>query len=109
MFVYSTIYNSNETNICSTGDAKTFQKLHTFVGGRKGVKNYNGHTDHVLCLAISHDGQYLASGGKDKVINIWSVKEDKHIVKFTQHRDCVSVCSNVKACSLSSHNIFIRD
>ncbi|MBM6387871.1 MAG: hypothetical protein JSY10_28555 [Paenibacillus sp.] len=44
-----------------------------------------------MCLAISFDGQYLASGGKDKIINIWSVKEDKHIVKFTQHRDTIAV------------------
>lgn len=73
------------------GDAKTYKKLHTFPGGRKGVKNYDGHTDHILCLAISFDGQYLASGGKDKIINIWSVKEDKHLIKFTQHRDVVSV------------------
>lgn len=79
------------TYIFYIGDAKTFQKLHTFLGGRKGVKNYTGHTDHILCLAISHDGQYLASGGKDKIINIWSVKENKHIVKFTQHRDAISV------------------
>lgn len=40
---------------------------------------------------MSFDGEYLASGGKDKVINIWSVKENKHIVKFTQHRDTISV------------------
>ncbi|CEG63579.1 pre-rRNA processing protein [Rhizopus azygosporus] len=86
----SVFYSASKDGSIIKWDAKTFQKLHTFVGGRKGVKNYNGHTDHVLCLAISHDGQYLASGGKDKVINIWSVKEDKHIVKFTQHRDCVS-------------------
>lgn len=75
------------------GDAKTFKKLHTFPGGRKGVKNFDGHTQDILCLAISFDGQYLASGGLDKVINIWSVKEDKHIVKFTQHRDAISVSS----------------
>jgi ribosomal RNA-processing protein 9 len=76
-------------------NAKTYEKLHTFPGGRKGVKNFNGHTRSVLCLAISYDGQYLASGGQDKVINIWSVKEDKHIVQFTQHRDAVSVCTNI--------------
>ena len=31
------------------------------------------------------------SGGKDKSINLWSVTEDKHLAKFTQHRDTVSV------------------
>lgn len=92
------------------GDAKTFEKLHTFPGGRKGVKNFDGHTDHILCLAISFDGQYLASGGKDKVINIWSVKEDKHIAKFTQHRDTVSVSQRellIKViCNIVTHLLY---
>ncbi|KAG0738625.1 hypothetical protein G6F57_005232 [Rhizopus arrhizus] len=86
----SIFYSASKDGSIVKWDAKTFKKLHTFLGGRKGVKNYTGHTDNVLCLAISHDGQYLASGGKDKIINIWSVKEDKHIVKFTQHRDAIS-------------------
>ncbi|KAI8080165.1 WD40-repeat-containing domain protein [Gilbertella persicaria] len=86
----SIYYSASKDGSIVKWDAKTFQKLHTFLGGRKGVKNFDGHTDHILCLAISHDGQYLASGGKDKVINLWSVKENKHIAKFTQHRDTVS-------------------
>ncbi|EIE87730.1 hypothetical protein G6F47_010424 [Rhizopus delemar] len=86
----SIFYSASKDGSIVKWDAKTFKKLHTFLGGRKGVKNYTGHTDNVLCLAISHDGQYLASGGKDKIINIWSVKENKHIVKFTQHRDAIS-------------------
>ncbi|GAA5813294.1 hypothetical protein MFLAVUS_006769 [Mucor flavus] len=86
----SVFYSASKDGSIVKWDAKTYQKLHTFPGGRKGVKNYNGHTDHILCLAISFDGQYLASGGKDKIINIWSVKEDKHLVKFTQHRDTIA-------------------
>ncbi|KAI8984324.1 WD40-repeat-containing domain protein [Mycotypha africana] len=83
-------YSASKEGSIIKWDAKTFKKLHTFPGGRKGVKNFDGHTDHILCLAISNDGKYLASGGKDKCINIWSVTEDKHIAKFTQHRDAVS-------------------
>ncbi|CAO3652347.1 unnamed protein product [Mucor hiemalis] len=83
-------YSASKDGSIVKWDAKTYKKLHTFPGGRKGVKNFDGHTGHILCLAISHDNQYLASGGKDKIINIWSVKEDKHIAKFTQHRDTVS-------------------
>ncbi|KAI7906516.1 WD40-repeat-containing domain protein [Cokeromyces recurvatus] len=84
------LYSASKDGSIVKWDAKTFKKLHTFLGGRKGVKNFDGHTQAILCLAISYDGQYLASGGQDKVINIWSVKENKHIVKFTQHRDTVS-------------------
>ncbi|CAG8737554.1 2587_t:CDS:2, partial [Funneliformis caledonium] len=68
----------------------TGKKLHTFPGGRKEVKNFDGHNHHVLSLAMSSDGKYLASGGADKKINIWSVKEDKLLKCFTQHKDSIS-------------------
>ncbi|RIA85384.1 WD40-repeat-containing domain protein [Glomus cerebriforme] len=71
-------------------DLLTGKKLRTFPGGRKEVKNFDGHTNHVLSLAISSDGKYLASGGADKKINIWSVKEDKLLKCFTQHKDSIS-------------------
>ncbi|KAI8097265.1 WD40-repeat-containing domain protein [Halteromyces radiatus] len=83
-------YSGSKDGSIIKWDAKTLNKLHVFPGGRKGVKNFLGHTDHVYCLATSSDNQYLASGGKDKIINIWSIKEDKHIATFTQHRDAVS-------------------
>ncbi|CAI2173766.1 5163_t:CDS:2 [Funneliformis geosporum] len=68
----------------------TGKKLHTFPGGRKEVKNFDGHNNHVLSMAISSDGKYLATGGADKKVNIWSVKEDKLLKCFTQHKDSVS-------------------
>ncbi|KAI8386987.1 WD40-repeat-containing domain protein [Blakeslea trispora] len=86
----SIYYSASKDGSIVKWDLKTNTRLHTFPGGRKGVKNFDGHTDIILCLAISHDGKYLASGGKDKTINLWSVTEDKHLVKFTQHRDTVS-------------------
>lgn len=30
-----------------------------------------GHTDSIASLAFSHDGQLLASGGLDGIVNIW--------------------------------------
>lgn len=32
-----------------------------------------GHEDEVWCMAFSHDGKYLATGGKDKQVIIWSI------------------------------------
>ncbi|OBZ90276.1 U3 small nucleolar RNA-interacting protein 2 [Choanephora cucurbitarum] len=86
----SVYYSASKDGSIVKWDLSTKKRLHTFPGGRKGVKNFDGHTDHILCLAISHDGKYLVSGGKDKSINLWSVTEDKHLAKFTQHRDTVS-------------------
>ncbi|KAI8388884.1 WD40-repeat-containing domain protein [Radiomyces spectabilis] len=71
-------------------DTTTLKKLHTFPGGRKGAKDYIGHTQDILALALSSDHQYLASGGRDKLINIWSVKDNTHIATFSLHKDAVS-------------------
>ena len=32
-----------------------------------------GHTDEILALAISPDGKYLVSGGRDRMIGVWSI------------------------------------
>ena len=50
-----------------------------------------GHTDEVLALALSGDGKYLASGGKDRRVGIWDVETDKWVKGFGGHKDTVSV------------------
>ncbi|KAI9315601.1 WD40-repeat-containing domain protein [Dichotomocladium elegans] len=86
----SVFYTASKDCSIIKWDVKTLKKLHVFPGGRKGVEDFVGHTDHILCLAISSDNQYLASGGRDKIINIWSVKDNTHVVAFKQHKDTVS-------------------
>ncbi|RUS31507.1 WD40-repeat-containing domain protein [Jimgerdemannia flammicorona] len=84
------LYTGSKDGSIIKWDPKTMKKLYTFPGGRKGVKAFTGHTDHVLCLAISSDGKYLASGGRDKKVNVWSVKDDKLLCCFSQHKDSVA-------------------
>lgn len=44
------------------GDIQRRKKVAVIPGGRKGTeKRHVGHTDHILCLAISSDGKYLVS------------------------------------------------
>lgn len=50
-----------------------------------------GHTDEVLALALSGDGKYLASGGKDRRVGIWDVEKDEWVKGFGGHKDTVSV------------------
>ncbi|KAI9259429.1 WD40-repeat-containing domain protein [Phascolomyces articulosus] len=84
------LYTASKDGSIIKWDMKTLKKLHTYPGGRKGVKDYVGHTDHILCMALSTDDEYLATGGRDRVINIWSVKDNEHIVAFKQHKDTIS-------------------
>ncbi|KAJ2612678.1 pre-rRNA processing protein [Coemansia sp. RSA 1365] len=45
-----------------------------------------GHKLPVTCVAISPN----ATGGRDRRIHIWSIKEDKHLAVFHQHKDAVT-------------------
>ncbi|KAG5455922.1 MAG: WD40-repeat-containing domain protein [Olpidium bornovanus] len=86
----SVLYTGSKDASIIKWDAKTGKKLHTFPGGRKGVKHFVGHTDHVLALAVSPDGRYLASGGRDRLINVWSVGDNRHVHTFRHHKDAVT-------------------
>lgn len=55
-----------------------------------------GHTDEVLALALSSDGKYLVSGGRDRRVVVWDAEKAEWIKCFTGpmcHRDAVSVSS----------------
>ncbi|MGF1578997.1 MAG: WD40 repeat domain-containing serine/threonine protein kinase [Gemmataceae bacterium] len=43
------------------------------------VGTLQGHTAAVLCVAFSHDGKWIASGGKDKMVRIWDSQSCKEI------------------------------
>lgn len=32
------------------------------------LKTFDGHTDEVLCVCVTDNGQYVVSGGKDKSV-----------------------------------------
>uniref|UniRef100_A0A672IAH6 U3 small nucleolar RNA-interacting protein 2 n=1 Tax=Salarias fasciatus TaxID=181472 RepID=A0A672IAH6_SALFA len=72
-------------------DVESGKKLHTVHGGRKGTEDRHvGHTAHILCMAISSDGKYLATGDMNKLIMIWEAETCKHLYKFTGHKGPVS-------------------
>ncbi|MEH1860932.1 MAG: serine/threonine-protein kinase [Nostoc sp.] len=50
----------------------------------------SGHSEAVLTLAISPDGQTLASGSKDKIIKVWNLKSGKEILTLIGHSNQVN-------------------
>ncbi|CAM4590065.1 U3 small nucleolar RNA-interacting protein 2 isoform X1 [Caretta caretta] len=72
-------------------DVESGKKLHVIPGGKKGTEaQHIGHTAHILSMAISSDGKYLATGDRNKLIMIWEAVTCKHLYKFTGHRDAVT-------------------
>ncbi|KAA1474455.1 WD40 repeat-like protein [Dentipellis sp. KUC8613] len=75
----------------------TFPKLRPDKGKGKGKgkekagpDDLPGHTDEVLALALSDNGKYLASAGKDRKVGVWDVEKDEWVKGFGGHRDTIS-------------------
>lgn len=48
------------------------------------------HKGAVTCCAISPDDKYLATGGADATVKIWSFDTLEHVKDFTEHRGAVT-------------------
>lgn len=83
-------YTGNKTGTIEQWNLSNLNRTHVFPGSRKKTAKFKGHIDQVLCLALSHDGKYLASGGKDKRIIIWHLPTLSFKGVFAQHRDSIS-------------------
>nr|XP_055238523.1 U3 small nucleolar RNA-interacting protein 2 isoform X1 [Gorilla gorilla gorilla] len=75
----------------TAGSVESGRKLRVIPRAKKGAEGKPpGHSSHVLCMAISSDGKYLASGDRSKLILIWEAQSCQHLYTFTGHRDAVS-------------------
>jgi WD40 repeat protein len=53
----------------------------------KAILTLSGHTAPLRTIAISPDGQTLASGGDDKTIKLWDLKTGKLLLTLTGHTE----------------------
>eukprot|EP00112_Aurelia_sp_Birch-Aquarium-sp1_P016129 Seg363.12 transcript_id=Seg363.12/GoldUCD/mRNA.D3Y31 product="U3 small nucleolar RNA-interacting protein 2" protein_id=Seg363.12/GoldUCD/D3Y31 len=90
-FVYSGSKDGSIIKWCLKSGKKEFKIL----GDRKSKSkdeqgSAKGHKGDVLCLAASTDGKYLASGGKEKGINVWNATDLTFIRTFNGHKSSVT-------------------
>ncbi|EXJ96057.1 hypothetical protein A1O1_01183 [Capronia coronata CBS 617.96] len=57
---------------------------------RASASQQHGHTGAILAVAASPDGKYVATGGADKKLIIWSAEDLRPLKTFTTHRDGVT-------------------
>lgn len=50
---------------------------------------YSGHSGYIRALALSPDGQRVASGGQDNTVRVWEAATGTHLFTYTGHRDWV--------------------
>lgn len=93
------VWTSGKEGSIVKWDARTGKRLNTIHKARKGkgkeVDPVVGHSDEVLALAVSGDGKYLVSAGRDRKIVVWDSESMTMIKEFwgsLAHRDAVSVC-----------------
>jgi WD40 repeat protein len=61
---------SADGKFLASGSADRFVKV-LDVAGRKVVRTFEGHTDHVLGVSWKADGRTLGSGGADRQVKMW--------------------------------------
>eukprot|EP00730_Choanoeca_flexa_P016448 TRINITY_DN7770_c0_g1_i2.p1 TRINITY_DN7770_c0_g1~~TRINITY_DN7770_c0_g1_i2.p1 ORF type:complete len:498 (+),score=92.46 TRINITY_DN7770_c0_g1_i2:96-1589(+) len=61
-------------------------KLHHWKRKSKSAPFQPGHVGAVLCVTISSDQQYMASGGADGLVHVWNYASGEHVKAFRGHR-----------------------
>jgi len=76
----NSVDRNNSNTLLVTGDDNRRVKLFRYpsIKEKSAFKEYKGHSEHIMQVRFSYDGQYVASiGGLDKTICQWEVKKGK--------------------------------
>lgn len=55
------------------------------------IHNFIGHKDYVLSVAISHDGQWIVSGSKDRGVQFWDTTGNAHMMLQGHKNSVISI------------------
>lgn len=58
-------------------------------GGSVNTLNFTGHKDYVLSVAVSHDGQWVVSGSKDRGVQFWDQRTAQVQALLQGHKNSV--------------------
>nr|CAB3229173.1 cell division cycle protein 20 homolog [Phallusia mammillata] len=101
-------------HILTSGSQDGFIHHHDVRVAQHHVGTLTGHSQEVCGLEWSSDGKYLASGGNDNVVNVYSGRETKPLYTFTDHQSAVKAVawcpwqSNLLATGGGSNDRHIR-
>lgn len=101
----TTVYSASKDCCIIKWDLESGTKEATFKGYRSpknDTSKYPGHNHQVLALAVSSDGKYVASGGRDKNILIWNADKNELHDGFKGHKDSVTALSF----RIGSHDLY---
>ncbi|KAJ1649230.1 pre-rRNA processing protein [Dispira simplex] len=73
-----------------TGHRSVFSQGWTGNRKHRTQRKAANHQGEVFALAVSYDNKYLASGGRDKKIRIWSLATGDLLRTFKHHKDAVT-------------------
>lgn len=72
----------------------------------------SGHKGYINCLTVSPDGSLCASGGKDGVVMLWDLQEEKHLYSLESNDIVHSLCFSPNRywlCASTSSGIKVWD
>eukprot|EP00002_Diphylleia_rotans_P024917 TRINITY_DN4921_c0_g1_i2.p1 TRINITY_DN4921_c0_g1~~TRINITY_DN4921_c0_g1_i2.p1 ORF type:complete len:547 (-),score=110.84 TRINITY_DN4921_c0_g1_i2:336-1976(-) len=64
---------------------------------KRQIQRFQGHRQEICGLRWSHDEQYLASGGNDNLLKVWTLASSEAVGSYSQH------CAAIKALDWSNH------
>eukprot|EP01084_Bolivina_argentea_P257567 433987_1 len=87
----NTNINTNTNNINNTENECKENNNNNNINNNKSLT----HNHYILCLALNHQGNIMASGSFDETVILWDIRSAKHIKILSAHSDpvsCLSFC-----------------